>query len=440
MPGTFHTKRSNKVFPPDWNEIGYEDTPISTINGFNYAKDILDNWDLTTTSHTEEFRGNKQIMYFPSNIDSSNLIVVDRMFQDSNIEYIELDLSNARTATSVFADCKNLRYAKITGVGNPEAPSGHTTNISNMFINCQGLEEVDIDFTEYNSDLNINNLFNACYSLKSFSYDGIIDNVNRITSATNTFTNCYKLESLIFKDTKTSDLGCYSIGSNTNDGCFVNIEIGSMNNNYKTHADFRNAKIKSNYPDALSLITINNNDSAQSLFEGATGDVQTIIYCDGTLNCSFMYKNYNYINATNLSIDIIDGINNNVVTGIAPGAFNGCKNTIIIINSQPNNNTIWKPTTANEMFANSDVVSINGINTKLSFELCTNFTNMFYNTPNIDDNTLNNILLTLANNTVYTGTKTLATLGLDSVNYPANRIQALSNYNIFTIAGWAIGY
>lgn len=33
------------IYPPDWSQLGYEDTPQTIIDGFNYAKDIKDNWD-----------------------------------------------------------------------------------------------------------------------------------------------------------------------------------------------------------------------------------------------------------------------------------------------------------------------------------------------------------------------------------------------------------
>lgn len=37
------------IYPPDWSELGYENTPQAIIDGFNYAKDIKDNWDSSIT-------------------------------------------------------------------------------------------------------------------------------------------------------------------------------------------------------------------------------------------------------------------------------------------------------------------------------------------------------------------------------------------------------
>lgn len=38
------------IYPPDWSELGYENTPQAIIDGFNYAKDIKDNWDSGITN------------------------------------------------------------------------------------------------------------------------------------------------------------------------------------------------------------------------------------------------------------------------------------------------------------------------------------------------------------------------------------------------------
>jgi hypothetical protein len=70
----------------------------------------------------------------------------------------------------------------------------------------------------------------------------------------------------------------------------------------------------------------------------------------------------------------------------------------------------------------------------------TNMVNMFSNDTALTDQSLDNILQMCIDATSYTGTKTLSTLGFISGNYPATRIQALSNYQDFIDAGWTIGY
>ena len=63
---------------------------------------------------------------------------------------------------------------------------------------------------------------------------------------------------------------------------------------------------------------------------------------------------------------------------------------------------------------------------------------MFYYSRNLSDESLNNILAMCANATSYTGTKTLAYIGLTSAQ--ANKCKTLSNYSAFTSAGWTTGY
>lgn len=71
----------------------------------------------------------------------------------------------------------------------------------------------------------------------------------------------------------------------------------------------------------------------------------------------------------------------------------------------------------------------------------TDMTNMFQNDLALTTDSLDNILQMCINATSYTGTKTLATLGISNVNYyPIATIQALPHYSDFVSAGWSIGY
>ena len=70
----------------------------------------------------------------------------------------------------------------------------------------------------------------------------------------------------------------------------------------------------------------------------------------------------------------------------------------------------------------------------------TNFTNTFNNCSKFTDESLFNILAMCIGATAYKGTKTLYAIGFREVYYPTERIQALSNYQLFLDAGWTIGY
>lgn len=91
------------------------------------------------------------------------------------------------------------------------------------------------------------------------------------------------------------------------------------------------------------------------------------------------------------------------------------------------------------MFAlSSSITTINfGNNFKLTS--VTNVQNMFQNCNNLDDNTLNQILhICTTIGSSYTGTKTLATLGITSSFTNYANIPNLSNYQAFLDAGWTI--
>lgn len=68
----------------------------------------------------------------------------------------------------------------------------------------------------------------------------------------------------------------------------------------------------------------------------------------------------------------------------------------------------------------------------------TNMSNIVLSCPALSETSLNNILQMCINATAYTGTKTLATLGLTEEQ--ATICTGLSNYTAFTTAGWATGY
>ena len=68
----------------------------------------------------------------------------------------------------------------------------------------------------------------------------------------------------------------------------------------------------------------------------------------------------------------------------------------------------------------------------------TNMMYMFMECTNLSDDSLNNVLAMCANATLYTGTKTLKYIGISEEQ--ATKCTTLSNYEMFTSAGWTTGY
>lgn len=68
----------------------------------------------------------------------------------------------------------------------------------------------------------------------------------------------------------------------------------------------------------------------------------------------------------------------------------------------------------------------------------TNVTNMFYGCTSLSNDSLNKIMELLPTMTNYSGTKTLAEVGLSSTQ--ATTCQSLSNYSSFISSGWTTGF
>lgn len=110
--------------------------------------------------------------------------------------------------------------------------------------------------------------------------------------------------------------------------------------------------------------------------------------------------------------------------------FLGCTN----IQSIPLLNTS-NATNIEQLFSGcTNLVTIPILNTSK----VTNFHNTFYLCPNLSNESLNNILAMCIGATSYTGTKTLAYIGLSSTQ--AETCQTLSNWDAFVATGWSTGY
>lgn len=430
MPGTLHTKRENGlVFPPDWTEIGYSNTPESTLEGFNYAKEIDENWDTSVHTYTEAFREDYKLMYFPNMSYEKRYSMerCSRMFQGSNLEYFNSSLPYVQELASTFASCHNLRYCKITDLENTGINS-----ISGLFTDCFQLERVDINFDTLPSSVtNISNIFSSCWNFKEVSI-----NNDYIVNAGGAFQNTYSLESANIKLKACNDISFYASGKDTTNGLSIDLNIGQTATQ-GVHFTFEKAKISCNG----SEIIVKNCNTMQSAFrnavlnmvgEGSTLTLHITDYNNSGVNCSFAFQNATFIDQP-LILFSINKINN------AISMFDGAtfSNGTEYINLQTTDFSLC--TNLSKAFANSNISELNKIEEKV-FSNCTNFENMFQNSPNLIDDTINGLLLALTTATSYSGTKTLSHLGFNSTDYPANRIQALSNYSAFTSAGWSIGY
>ena len=128
-------------YPPDWSQIGYNDTPSNIIEMFNYSKSIYDNWDSSTTSIASMFNGDKKLIIFPK-IDTSNVTSMNNAFQNSNLEIMPaLNTSEVTSMRYACYSAYNLKEVPIVNLGKINTNS----SLSNIFQNCTMLTDESLN-------------------------------------------------------------------------------------------------------------------------------------------------------------------------------------------------------------------------------------------------------------------------------------------------------
>jgi hypothetical protein len=194
---------SSQGFPPDWTEIGYEDTPQTIIDGFNYAKQIKDNWNPNVTSLSVKFNKDNKLLIFPL-VDTSNVTNFDSVFKDArHLIYIPLiDTSKATTLLNAFngvtiAEFPNLDTSNCTNFQNAFANNkslkkfktintSKGKNFKEMLKDCEQLQDVDI--LNLSSATDLQNMFQNCNQLTDYSLNNIMTMCIGATAYTGTKT------------------------------------------------------------------------------------------------------------------------------------------------------------------------------------------------------------------------------------------------------------
>lgn len=163
----------------DWSAIGYEDTPQGIIDGYNYALEIKNNWDATSTM-PYKFQNDKNLIFMPF-VDITKSSDLNNMFEYCSylMEVANLDYSKASQLQYIFDSCSNLKSISNFNV---------TGNIQNAFLSCGKLETLQGNI-KTNS---LRSTFSGCTNLKSVP---VID-VSSASSSNafqNTFQNCTNL-------------------------------------------------------------------------------------------------------------------------------------------------------------------------------------------------------------------------------------------------------
>lgn len=170
-----------KVYPPDWNEIGYDNTPENIINSFNYSKEIKNTWDNNVINLRNKFYSNKNLVYMPL-VDTSKATNMNNMFNgcSSLMSVPLLDTSQVTDMGGMFRSCSSL-------INIPQLNTINLTSTANMFQDCTKLTVVPL--LDTSKVTNIGYMFNSCTSLISVP---LLD-TSRVTYMNNMFSNCYNL-------------------------------------------------------------------------------------------------------------------------------------------------------------------------------------------------------------------------------------------------------
>lgn len=142
----------------DWSEIGYSAEPQSVTDGFNYAKQIYDNWDSSKTSLISKFENDKVLMFMPL-VDTSNVTNFKFAFSycSSLIEIPSLDFSKGIKFSSIFYSCPQIRSI------------GELSNIGQAYLTTASANFSDYTFSLSDSTLlthdSLMNVINNLYDI-----------------------------------------------------------------------------------------------------------------------------------------------------------------------------------------------------------------------------------------------------------------------------------
>ena len=123
----------------DWSAIGYSGEPQAIQDGYDYAVEIMENWDATKTYLTDKFKNDFKLIFLPL-INTSNAIGVKGMFNGCNslLSIPLIDTSNVTTMNTMFSQCYALSDVPILNTSK-------VTIFTNAFSNCRSLTDTSLD-------------------------------------------------------------------------------------------------------------------------------------------------------------------------------------------------------------------------------------------------------------------------------------------------------
>lgn len=192
----------------DWSEIGYSSEPESIQDGFDYAKNIKDNWDSSVTSLDAKFARDTNLIYMPL-VDTSNVTDFNNVFNECYglVEVPLLDTSKVTDMRGTFSNCNSLKKIPLLDTSKvtymmmcfancyslktiPQLNTSRVTNMVETFSNCNNLSEIP--------NLNISNVTNIARTFSACTKLTTVPELNceKVNSLNNAFGACSSLTNL----------------------------------------------------------------------------------------------------------------------------------------------------------------------------------------------------------------------------------------------------
>lgn len=301
---------------------------------------------------------------------------------------------------AAFQNCSKL--TSISGLDTSAA-----RDYSYMFQGCAKLSNVTQDFTSTYPSVLANYMFDGCTSLQSiptFAWD-------KIRSTNHMFYGCKLLQSA-------------SIGSSSS------AKIYDATNMFTTCTALQSV--------AFSKLTFDNATSLQNMFQGCSSlssiSFSNVTTSSGATNRSMYWMFRSCRSLGNFTKAQLHYFTNGGVTSLS-GTFYGCSTMTSI---QFTSADLEQCTSFYSCCDGcTDLTTLNGMD--FSGVTATNgLRYMVRDCTSLSNTSLNNILASLLTATSYTGTKTLAYIGLTSAQ--ATTCTGLSNWSALSAAGWTTGY
>lgn len=447
------SNKGTKIYIPEFREI-YEDGGSGSLYNGLTSEDSLLKVE-TVDEHNRVLTGK-----FLYNLNNNAYINEQKdliAFKSSYRRYYATDISVNWEESKVY-------YTNRESISLPDDTVALGINLENdtilnRFDIYTSVDKTDIyqEGQEFDYDLNYQMAQNQLtaiakniYNAKAYSKDGVIEGTLTQTVSNqfnDTNAEVYakiqseydKLEPRILTDEdKEIDKTIHTIPSKTDGTPLLN--TGELTDMYSL------------FKSCVNLVTIPQLDTSsavnmQSMFMGCT-NLQNISDLDTSKATNMSYMFQGCANLTTIPL-----LDTSSATDIR-SMFENCEHLMTV----PDLNTS-SATNMSSLFSNcASLTSIplldasNVTDVAYMFAACTNLvtipqldtskvTNMMYmfmECTNLSDDSLNNVLAMCTNATLYTGTKTLKYMGISEEQ--ATKCTTLSNYEMFTSAGWTTGY